>query len=136
MNTIKHNLMIKVLPAVVYQAITTQQGLAAWWAKETTAKEELGYTNIFVFGTSRNEMKITALDQHKKVEWKCIQSISEWIHTTITFELEEKDGRTLLRFSHSGWQSMNDTFADCNYAWGRFMSSLKSYCESGTGSPS
>jgi uncharacterized protein YndB with AHSA1/START domain len=136
MAEIRHNVVIKTTPEKIYSAITTQEGLSSWWAKQTTAKPETGFVNIFTFGTFRNEMKVTILNPNKKVEWQCISSIDEWIDTTISFELEEKDGRTLLRFKHSGWREVTDTFAGCNYDWGRFMTSLKSFCETGTGTPS
>ena len=133
---IKHKLVIKTLPDVVYNAVTTQQGLESWWAKETEAKPEVGFINVFTFGTVRNEMQITALTKNKLAEWKVIVSIDEWVGTTLLFDLEEKDGKTVLRFAHAGWKAATDTYAECNYAWARFMTSLKSYCETGTGTPS
>ena len=129
MPEIRHNLIIKTNPEKVYEAITTQEGLANWWAKQTIAKPEVGFVNIFTFGTFRNEMVVTILNPNKKVEWKCINSIEEWIDTNILFDLEEKEGHTLLRFTHSGWRAVTDTFAGCNYDWGRFMTSLKLFCE-------
>jgi uncharacterized protein YndB with AHSA1/START domain len=136
MTTIRHNVAIKATPGKIFQAITTQEGLANWWAKQTTAKPEAGFVNIFTFGKIRNEMKITRLTPDKTVEWECINSIEEWVGTNISFDLEEKDGRTILRFAHSGWRAVTDTFADCNYNWALFMKSLKSLCETGTGTPS
>jgi uncharacterized protein YndB with AHSA1/START domain len=136
MTDIRHNVVIKATSEKVYEAITTQEGLAHWWAKQTTAKPEIGFVNTFTFGTFRNEMKVTNLAPNKKAEWQCVLSIEEWIDTYISFDLEEKDGRTLLRFAHTGWRAVTDMFAACNYDWGRFMTSLKSYCETGTGTPS
>ena len=136
MPEIRHNVIIKTTPAKVYEAITTQEGLANWWAKQTIAKPEIEFVNIFTFGTFRNEMKITILNPNKRVEWKCINSIEEWIDTNILFDLQEKERHTLLRFTHSGWRAVTDTFAGCNYDWGRFMTSLKLFCETGTGTPS
>ncbi len=136
MPEIKHNVIIKTTPEKVYEAITTQEGLANWWTKQTIAKPEVGFVNTFTFGTFRNEMKVTMLNPNKKVEWHCINSIEEWIDTNISFDLEEKDGRTILRFAHSDWRAVTDTFAGCNYDWGRFMTSLKLFCETGTGTPS
>jgi len=136
MINIEHKLVIKTLSDVVYNAITTQQGLESWWAKETIAKPEVGFVNVFIFGTLRNEMEITELIRNKRVEWKITKSIDEWVDTTITFDLEEKEGKTILRFGHNGWRASTDTYAECNYAWARFMTSLKSFCETGTGTPS
>lgn len=135
MADIRHKLVIKTAPEKVYQAITTQEGLSGWWAKQATAKPEVGFVNIFTFGTIRNEMKITHLSLDKKVEWQCINSIEEWMDTRISFDLEENDGRTILRFAHSDWREATDFFTACNYDWGRFLTSLKSYCETGTGTP-
>jgi uncharacterized protein YndB with AHSA1/START domain len=136
MTAIRHNVVIEVTPEKIFNAITTQEGLQNWWAKQTIAKPEMEFVNIFTFGKFRNEMKVTELIPNKKVEWKCINSIEEWIDTNISFELEEKEGRTILRFAHSGWRAVTDTFAGCNYDWALFMKSLKSLCETGTGSPS
>jgi hypothetical protein len=90
---------------------------------------------VFTFGTSRNEFKVTELSSDRKVEWKCIQSIDEWMDTTVSFELEESDGATILRFAHAGWQDVTDMFTRCNYDWALFLRSLKSLCETGTGEP-
>jgi len=136
MADIKHYVIIKAAPEKIYEAVTTQNGLASWWAKQTTAKPETGFVNVFTFGKIRNEFKVTKLIPNSKVEWECINSIEEWIGTSISFDLEEKDGRTILRFAHSGWKAVTDTFADCNYNWALFMKSLKSLCETGTGAPS
>lgn len=136
MESIRHRLVIKVPAERVYEAITTQNGIESWWCKQTTAKPEVGFINTFTFGNLKNEMKITGLTPNKKVEWQCITSIEEWEDTNISFDLEQQDGRTVLRFSHSNWRAATDFFDACNYDWGRFMTSLKSYCENGSGTPS
>ncbi|HKO79997.1 MAG TPA: SRPBCC domain-containing protein [Chitinophagaceae bacterium] len=136
MADIKHNVTIKAAPGKIYKAVTTQDGLESWWAKQTIAKPETGFVNVFTFGKIRNEMKVAKLIPNGKVEWECIQSIDEWIGTTISFDLQEKDGATILRFTHGGWKAVTDMFADCNYNWALFMKSLKTFCETGTGTPS
>ena len=133
---IRINVVIKATPEKVYKAVTTQEGLESWWCKNTTAKPDPGFVNIFVFGKFRSEMKITRLTPNKRVEWKCINSIEEWIDTNISFEMEEKEGNTTLRFAHAGWRAATDTFAGCTYDWASFIKSLKSFCETGTGTPS
>jgi uncharacterized protein YndB with AHSA1/START domain len=135
MADIRHNVVIKAAAEKIYQAITTQEGLSNWWTTDTTAKSEVGFVNVFVFGKFRNEMKVIALIPNKKAEWECINSIEEWIGTHISFELEEKGSNTLLRFTHGGWKEETDTFAGCNYDWATFLASLKLLCETGTGKP-
>jgi uncharacterized protein YndB with AHSA1/START domain len=135
MADIRHNLVIKTTPEKVYDAVTTQAGLEGWWSKNTNAKPEVGFVNVFILGKYRNEMKVTELISNKKAQWECIDSIEEWIGTSISFNLEEKNGNTLVRFTHGDWQAVTDTFAGCSYDWARFLKSLKSYCETGTGEP-
>jgi uncharacterized protein YndB with AHSA1/START domain len=135
MPDIKIKVVIKAAPQKVYDAVTTQEGLAAWWCKQAIAKPEMGFVNVFTFGQFRNEMEVIELTPYKKVEWKCIQSIEEWIGTHVSFDLEEKDGNTILRFAHSGWKAATDMFAGCTYDWAMFIKSLKSLCETGSGTP-
>jgi uncharacterized protein YndB with AHSA1/START domain len=135
MADIRHNVVIKTTPEKVYNAVTTQEGIEAWWCKNTTAKPELGFVNTFTFGKFYNEMEVTELQPGKRVEWTCIKSIDEWVGTTVSFELEERNGNTLLRFSHNGWRAITDTFAGCSYDWALFIKSLKSFCETGAGAP-
>ena len=59
----------------------------------------------------------------------------EWIGTTINFELKENNKQISLRFSHLNWTEESEFYGFCNYSWGRFLESLKSLCEMGTGNP-
>ena len=135
MAEIIHRLVIKANPAKVYQAITTQEGIESWWCKQTTAKPEVRFVNTLIFPQLQKELKVTELIPNERVTWECLKSVEEWIGTTISFNLEEKDAKTILRFDHEGWRAITDTYASCNYDWARFLASLKSYCETGTGTP-
>jgi len=135
MPDINHNLVIDTAAGNIYAAITTAEGLSHWFAKATVAKPEIGFVNVFIFGPYRNEMKITELIVNKKVAWYCIHSVREWMDTKILFELEEKEEKTLLRFTHSDWKEKDDSFAGCCYDWARFLRSLKLFCETGAGMP-
>jgi uncharacterized protein YndB with AHSA1/START domain len=136
MADIRHNLTIKVAHEQVYKAITTKEGLEAWWCKQTTAKPEVGFVNVFNFGQSTLQMKVTNLVPNQKVNWDCMNTGDEWMGTNVSFELEEKNGNTLLRFAHSNWAAVTDHFASCSYDWAKFLHSLKMLCETGAGNPS
>ncbi len=132
---IKHKLTLKATADKVFDALTTQEGLQNWWAKQTVAKPAIGFVNEFTFGSVKNEMEITRLTPGREVAWKVLASSDEWVNTTLSFQLETKEDKTILRFTHDGWKSATDFYAECNYAWGKFMTSLKAYCETGTGTP-
>ena len=42
MADIMHQLTIDAAPARVYEALTTQNGLAHWWTQDTEAEAEIG----------------------------------------------------------------------------------------------
>lgn len=136
MPSIKHYLIIRSSPEKTYKALTTRKGVANWWTPQTEIGSKVGDINIFDFGERyHNRMKITNLEPNKTVEWECLEGDKEWTGTTFTFDLEEKDGVTILRFVHGNWKEETDFFASCNYHWGYYLRSLKLLCETGKGTP-
>ncbi|HET6254483.1 MAG TPA: SRPBCC domain-containing protein [Puia sp.] len=142
----------------VYNAITSQEGLSAWWTPGTTAKAEVGSVACFPFGPNyHKEMKILELQQNERVRWNCIAGDAEWIGTTLTFMLQEGDMHslkydryelggqleqqsdfqkgTLLTLHHDDWREYTAMYAECSYTWGQFLRSLKLWCETGRGRP-
>lgn len=136
MPNIRHKLLIKTAPEVVYENITTEKGLAAWWTPETTAKAQVDAVIKFVFDpTYYKEMRVVELIPNTSVKWVVLTGDKEWIGTPISFELQPHPKGTLLFFSHDNFQDYTPTYADCTYNWGLFMRSLKLLCETGKGVP-
>lgn len=136
MPNIRHNLTIEVPIERVYEAITSENGLKGWWTTNTMAKPELGYINHFRFGEEYfNKMKILNLIDSSLIEWECVDGDHEWVGTRLTFELELRDEKTFLKFSHLDWKEESEFFGFCSHHWGRFLDSLKAFCETGQGHP-
>ena len=136
MANIRHNLMINASTKKVYDAITSEQGLKGWWTNEVTAKPEEGYINHFKFSDEYfNKMKILKLNAPVEVHWEGVDGDEEWVGTNLFFELNEKEEITLLRFSHLNWKNESEFFGFCSHHWGRYLDSLKSFCETGNGHP-
>src|SRR5690606_18703433 len=65
--SIYHRLLIEAPAETVYEALTTQKGLRAWWTPDTTAKPEPGSIARFAFGPDYfKEMKIEKLNPYSK----------------------------------------------------------------------
>jgi len=65
MVNIKHYLVIKAAPGTVYQAITQEEGLKAWWTPTTKAAPEEGAILEFKFGERYHDrMKLMALEKN------------------------------------------------------------------------
>ncbi len=136
MPNIRHVLTIDATPESVYQAITTEVGIKNWWTTEANAKAEVGYINEHRFGDKYfNKMKVTKLQSPTHVAWKCVDGDHEWIGTDLSFDIEKGDGNTMLRFAHLNWKEESEFYGFCNHHWGRFLDSMKSYCETGKGTP-
>ncbi len=157
MPNIHHELIIAASAEEVYSALTSQEGLSAWWTPDTLAKTEVGSIARFGFGaTYFKEMKITELKPSALVKWTCIAGADEWIGTTLSFKLEAGDKKmllsshpetgdqmqqqnsnnvTLLMLQHDNWKGYTSMYAECSYTWGQFLRSLKLFCEKGTGRP-
>ncbi|ASK28874.1 ATPase [Chryseobacterium sp. T16E-39] len=134
--SICHRLLIKSPVEKVFEALTTQDGLAGWWTPDTIAKPEIGSILKFTFEPDyTKEMKVIELTPYSKVQWLCIKAYEEWIGTSLTFELEPHSKGSILFFRHSGWKDYTSEFASCSYAWALFFRSLKRLCETGTGIP-
>jgi len=136
MPAINHLLFIDTLPHKVYKAITTQKGLSSWWTAKTKADAIVGSVAEFWFSTKyHDKMYIVNLDKNKYVEWECIDGDKEWIGTRIQFIITPHNNGTQLHFRHYEWKNESEFFASCNFHWGRYMMSLKDYCETGKGNP-
>lgn len=158
MPDIHHNLIISALPTKVYEAITSQAGLAAWWTPKSETSGAAGTIARFPFGDNYyKEMQVDELRPHELVRWTCLKGDSEWVSTTLSFRLESAEQQvlakahpeisgqleqqtttgvvTLLIFQHNNWKSYTPMFAECNYTWAQFLRSLKLLCETGKGRP-
>ncbi|RJE90453.1 SRPBCC domain-containing protein [Paenibacillus sp. 1011MAR3C5] len=136
MADIEHLQIVKASAADVYFALTTARGLSEVWTNELTVHEQVGAVNEFQFGTDDlTKMQIVELNPGERIEWLCIESDQEWVGTSITFELEEKKGKTHITFRHMDWKEVTGFYRFCNYNWAMFLYSLKLYCEEGQGMP-
>lgn len=127
---------IKVPIATVYDALTSEKGLGNVWTKTLKVKPEIGFINEFDFDEGyTTKMKIIQLVENDKIVWECIDSDKEWIGTSISFELIEKNNTTTVTLKHFNWRERTDFYRSCSYNWAMFLYSLKTYCENKKGLP-
>jgi uncharacterized protein YndB with AHSA1/START domain len=134
---ILHRLVIRASPAQVYCALTTPDGLAAWWTRDVTAEPTVG--SVALFGFNRRDvtfrMFVQELAEAARVRWYCLGGHPEWKDTEIAFALSQATDGTVVDFAHRGWKSSDGIFAVCNFDWARYLASLKAYLETGAGAP-
>lgn len=136
MANIEHLQTVHVPASKVYETLTTAEGLSETWTNELVVNHQIGFINEFRFGSNdTTKMRIEELIPDKKVVWQCIDSDPEWIGTMISFDIEEKNGKSYVTLRHMNWKEITPFYRSCNYNWAIFFYSLKSYCEDGVGMP-
>lgn len=137
MKKITHIFHIEAPFEAVFNALTTIGGLSSWWTKDTSGDASSGGIITFKFGEmAEMQMKVLAVDTNKFVHWKNISGMPQWIDTQLSFELSENENKVRIKFSHDGFRNVEEDFlAAINFSWGRYLVSLRSYCEAGIGDP-
>lgn len=117
-----------------------------WWTEmfEGSAYQK---DNIFTvrFGDSVfKTIKVKEISPNSKIVWHVENSLiaipelknqTEWIGTTITWEIKQKHDILELVLTHIGLDKSIECYDICSNGWQQFTASLKSFLETGIGSP-
>lgn len=134
--SIQHKVGIKASAVEVYQSLTTDQGLAAWWTDDVTGAGEVGSIIAFRFNGGGPDFKVQSLTENRQVIWSHVESVPDaWNGTEIVFDIEATTAQCFVHFQHKNWQLDDAFFAHCNTKWAVFLLSLKDYLETGAGKP-
>src|SRR5664279_1020932 len=138
MPDIRHRVVMSAPLDRVYGAIATTAGISGWWTRggvqgESTEGSELQ----FFFGQPEPAavMEVTRLDPDGHVQWTCIEGADEWVGTKLALDLTSTDDETVVLFTHADWREPVEFMALCIAMWVYFLFSLKSYLETGRGTP-
>jgi uncharacterized protein YndB with AHSA1/START domain len=139
MPDIMHMLTIAAPPERVYQALTTAEGIRAWWTREAELDGQVGGAGEFRFYGGRVVTTVTvdARTPPAHVGWRTVASTAPggWVGTTIAFDLRAEGSGTVLLFAHRGFKEANEGYARVTTGWAYFLVSLQQYLERGQGAP-
>jgi len=130
MPTIRHAIAIDASPQRIFPFISSGHGFKQWWAADVTEDVPRDIVSLGFFNRATvYNLHPFRIDEPNYAEWVC-QSGEEWKGTKLLFDLlPQKEGRTLLRFSHADWRAETDYFVSCNTSWGELMFRLKAAAE-------
>jgi uncharacterized protein YndB with AHSA1/START domain len=119
----------------VFDAIATLRGVRSWWTPVVTGSPSPGDALTFGFAGLDESivMRIEEATFPARVRWTCLTHTSApaWTDTVVSFELSETGPEECeLTFQHIGISA-----ADVAVGWDRFLTSLASLVETGTGEP-
>ena len=131
---------IEQTPAEVFDAINHVRG--RWTGEIEGRTETMGDEFSYRYADAHySRQKISELVPGKKVVWHVVdahieglQDPSEWIGTTISFDIAPNEDGTEVRFSHLGLVPESECYDGCSSAWGFFVNgSLKRLITTGEG---
>jgi len=139
---IVHRVGIQAPPAKVYAALSTIDGLAGWWTRDTTGDAKVGGAITFRFRSPSGEemgafdMDVLELSPGKQVRWRVKGGPEEWVGTDVDFSLSRDGDYTVVLFGHRNWREASEFTAHCSTKWATFLLSLRALVETGKGKPS
>jgi uncharacterized protein YndB with AHSA1/START domain len=143
MADIIHRVGIKAPSAKVYGALSTVEGVAGWWTRDTTGESAVGRTITVAFRDhgaetekGRMDLKVVKLDPGKEVQWRVTSGPPEWVGTDVTFSLSQEGEQTVVLFGHRHWREPVEFMSHCSMKWATFLLSLRELVETGRGKPS
>jgi uncharacterized protein YndB with AHSA1/START domain len=139
MAAIDIQLTIQAAPERVWNALTQPGEIGNWWTNDLNAKPEEGSLAEFRFGEWGDFailLEVAELVQNKKVYWILRRSpVAQWSGTNITWLLEPDHKGAALIFRHDGFAQVDQVYEQTRGNWNYFLASLKSYLETGKGTP-
>jgi len=135
-------ILVDQTPKEAFDAINNVRG---WWSEEIEGpteklNDEFDYHYQDVH---RCKMRLIEVIPEKKVVWlvldnffKFTEDKSEWIGTKVIFEIDKKDDKTQIRFTHQGLVPDYECFDICVNAWTTYVQqSLFNLITKGKGEP-
>jgi hypothetical protein len=117
---------------------THQDEIAHWWTNDLSAKPEVGSLAEFRFnqwGAGVLQFEVAELDAGEKVHWISRQGPPQWAGTSVTWQLTPVHNGTKLVFTQDGFAQVDEVYEQTRGNWEYFLDSLKSYLETGKGTP-
>jgi len=129
-------LSIATTPEKIFQAITTEQGLAGWITPKAKAQTSVGSVTELTFDSGNTlGFRVEALERPSRVVWAPAQAPAEWLASRLTFAVAAAGNASALTFTHSELPEGYPAYGFFTYCWSQYIRSLKLFLETGTGEP-
>lgn len=127
------NLIVRVKASAedTYRALTTNEGIAGWFT-ETQCAQWSESSSVTWLGNIY--LRIAGLEENRLVEFT-VDRGGGWENTQISFAIEQTPEHCKILFDHRDWPQVSEHFRDCAMSWAYFLESLRSYLETGKGTP-
>ncbi len=132
-----HFIGAKTSKVQMFRAISTPEGLAAWWASSAQGQVKKGETlQLHFAGLTTLKFTYDMIEPDEKLVLTCYDSFKAWDQTQLVWTLEEKEGQVFLTHIHQNIPYGDlESLAYFSTKWTVYLLSLKQYLETGLGTP-
>jgi uncharacterized protein YndB with AHSA1/START domain len=132
MPDIFHDFPIKATPHRVYEAISTPQGLDAWWTKRSAGAATEGSEWQLWFGPKFDwRARVTRAAAQAEFELQLTTADPDWIGTRVGFHIQPAAAGSQVKFFHTGWPTPNEHWRVSCYCWAMYLRILRRWVEHG-----
>ena len=130
---------VNASPDAVFDALTTVDGLAAWWNPASGSGETNGELQFIMNAPEPLVIHVDQATRPTSVRWLVTDCpfLPDWVGTRPTFTIAPLDGgMSELNFHHQGLNDEFECIDMCTKSWNYYIrTSLRDYLEAGGGSP-
>ena len=116
----------------VFDALTTPEGLNAWWTMVCTGQSSPGSEYHLGFGPAYDwRAVVSASTPNAEFDLEITHADDDWTGTHVGFSLSAEGGVTTVKFYHTGWPMANEHWRVSCYCWPIYLRLLRRYVETG-----
>ena len=136
MNLIANTIRIAAEQSKVLEAITTTAGHRGWWSQDCEVGAGAGEEAVFRFDAIEVVFRIDRVDG-RGLEMTCVgeRNQPDWLGTHLSIRAIEDGAGTYVDLVHDGYPGKGGCYDLCTGGWAHYLKSLRSYCETGRGTP-
>ena len=131
-HTIHHLLHINAPIDKVFIALSSIEELKLWYTTEVQGSSKLNEIIEFKFGGVDFHTKVIELVANEKIVMECVATSLPLVGQKVTYELDQNDEKTRVRFSQDGFDELDDFYANMNFSASKYLESLRQFCQNGT----
>tara|TARA_S200000501_G_scaffold361311_1_gene389398 strand:- start:529 stop:963 length:435 start_codon:yes stop_codon:yes gene_type:complete len=131
---IKHLLHINSPKEKVFKALSDEKSMSKWYTTVVNGEFKMGAVITFEFvNLASFKFKIISFQENEHIHFECIESEWDNIGHVMKYDLDENGEKTRIRYTYEGFTEMDDSYSNMNYSSGKYLESLRQYCQNGKG---